>query len=455
MYAVLGEEWVLRAWKDTPPALVNWRKAKCIPLSEDAFYVLSCCNKRNDFDSPAFLPRHRKLLSEFLEQHIAVACNFGDDVPGMLCRYADNDFIMGALWAVTGHCNMKCRHCYMEAPGGQLPELGWTEIMKILTELEKANVLCVAATGGEPLIRKDFFRFVRELVSRKICLSDIYTNGMLVTEDFLGRLKEMGVDPVFRVSFDGIGAHEKMRGIPGCEAAALKSIERICAAGFRVSVGTCVDENSMETLIDTYRYMKTLQVQAWGIARPQPMGCGRKFKRIDTGVFMKACEELLKLWIDDGCPFLLGLEAFFSGTGETAGKQQLLEFDIQGYSCSSCRKWPYISENGTLMPCPSYCDTAYASMLPNLLTCSLQEAWEEPCWQELTQVRRTQILENEKMCRECEFQKYCGGGCRVAAVINGNGLYARDPLICEVWKKNGKQRFLELAQRFLKKEAEG
>jgi len=68
--ARLKQEWLLRGWADVPWALVNWRNGDFRELSRDGFYVAQSCDGETDFDSMAFLPRHREILNKYIDAGI-------------------------------------------------------------------------------------------------------------------------------------------------------------------------------------------------------------------------------------------------------------------------------------------------------------------------------------------------------------------------------------------------
>jgi MoaA/NifB/PqqE/SkfB family radical SAM enzyme len=62
---------------------------------------------------------------------------------------------------VTARCNLDCRHCYINLPAGdraaRAKELTAAEIDRIGGEAAGLGAVWCLVTGGEPLLRKDFF----------------------------------------------------------------------------------------------------------------------------------------------------------------------------------------------------------------------------------------------------------------------------------------------------------
>jgi len=94
---------------------------------------------------------------------------------------------------VTARCNFACRHCYINLPAGdaraQKRELSLHEIKEIVDEAVSLGALWCLITGGEPLLRDDFFDIYLYL-RQKGLLPSIFTNASLVTADHVKLFKK-------------------------------------------------------------------------------------------------------------------------------------------------------------------------------------------------------------------------------------------------------------------------
>lgn len=127
-------------------------------------------------------------------------------------HFYPNRYLRAVHWAITGRCNCRCRHCYMSAPSGKTGDYSTEECLEIIGQMEKAGIQVVNLTGGEALVRKDFFRIAERLTQAGIRIGTIMSNGFLVDEPLLKRLEQLGQKPEFNMSFDGIGCHDWLRG---------------------------------------------------------------------------------------------------------------------------------------------------------------------------------------------------------------------------------------------------
>lgn len=417
---------------DSIGALLDIADLKTRSLPEDAAYVFSLCDGRHDFASPAFLPRHRAALSQLMRLGAVFRCprGFSGDTP----------VIGGALWAITGRCNMKCRHCYMGAPEGQ-SELPFDAMARIVSALCASGATSVEFTGGEPFMRSDLFELIELLSENGISVTDLFTNATLIDGAVLARIADAGIRPRFHVSFDGVDAHDTMRGIPGAQARTLRGMRALIEAGYPVIATTSVDQSVLPTLPATYDAMRALGVHAWGVGRPIPAGCAKNMTRLADEHFARACEEMLVRWKRDGKPFTLGLEAFYSEAATADMRHEIPPFEPGLFACESCRFYPHITHEGVLMPCPCYADSEYGGQFGNLSRMSWDEAWNNRALRLAMDVTKADVLAANPECAACEHLSGCRTGCRVSALLAGNGLTGRDEITCGLFQSGLKARF--------------
>jgi MoaA/NifB/PqqE/SkfB family radical SAM enzyme len=94
---------------------------------------------------------------------------------------------------LTYRCNERCVHCYLDHD--DRGEMTTAEIKGILDQLAEAGVFFLTLSGGEPLMRKDFFDIVAYARSLMFNVK-IKTNGLMIHEKEAQRLQELGVENV-------------------------------------------------------------------------------------------------------------------------------------------------------------------------------------------------------------------------------------------------------------------
>ncbi len=477
----LKEDWMLRGWSDAPRTLVNWVSGEQRELKTMGFYVAESCDGQTDFESLAFLPQHQAMLELLIAEGIAEECREGDAIePWQRYRKAKNPRLFGIHWCVTGRCNLNCRHCYMQAPAGRYGQLSFDVMAGLVEQFALANVLEVSLTGGEPFLRRDLLDILQLLAQKKIRLNQIFSNGLLIADRHLASIRRIGFRPAFQISFDGVGAHDQMRGTTGTEQGVIDAIRRLRAAEFPVVAATAIDRLNLAGLADTYALMKELDVQAWRIAAPQETG---NWRGTTTAAPLdqqaEVCAPLLERWLKDGRPFSIQLCGFYSGgrprtlgtdrsvrkvrqkpgTGRVRARARTRatglerqaempnapEFSPEAYDCGACREQPNLLPDGTLVPCPGYVDSIFQDRMPNLLSKDLSKVWTRSFLRRFADLKKKDVLAKNPECATCELFKDCGAGCRASALTETGHLMAKDPVACDLHKKGYKRRFRELA----------
>ncbi len=156
------------------------------------------------------------------------------------------------VWNITRTCNLKCRHCYSSSEAKKYEgELTTEEGKEFLRDLAQFKVPVVLFSGGEPLIRPDFFElanYARQLGLRVT----ISTNGTLITPEVAQKIKDIGVGYV-GISLDGIGENnDRFRGKKGAFDAALAGIRNCLGVGQKVGLRFTINRHNFNELNDIF-----------------------------------------------------------------------------------------------------------------------------------------------------------------------------------------------------------
>ena len=181
--------------------------------------------------------------------------------PDQYYQYFDNRYVNMVFWSVTGKCNYRCRHCYMDAPEGALGELSTEEAFALIDEMAACGVLRIDITGGEPLVRKDLWQLIDRICAYHMVIEQFYTNGWLLNDEVLDGFERRGLKPQIIFSFDGVnGWHDWMRGRVGAEEAALRAMKLCVRRRFRVAASMCVHRANFSTLPQTVETLGAIGV---------------------------------------------------------------------------------------------------------------------------------------------------------------------------------------------------
>lgn len=186
---------------------------------------------------------------------------FGDSL-----RYTDNAHKarngvregMGpvVVWNSTRTCNLKCRHCYMSSDAKKYQnELTTAEAKQFIDDLADFNVPVLLFSGGEPLIRPDFFKLA-DYAAKKGVRPTLSTNGTLITPEVARKIKDIGVGYV-GISLDGLReVNDKFRGKAGAFEAAMNGIKNCVAVDQRVGLRFTINHHNIQELENIFDFIE-------------------------------------------------------------------------------------------------------------------------------------------------------------------------------------------------------
>ncbi len=169
--------------------------------------------------------------------------------PGDHLRYEKRDAPKPVVvWNCTRQCNLNCIHCYASADNQRDPdEMDTAAGEAFIRDLADFGIPVLLFSGGEPLLRKDFFslaRLAKELGLR----TALSTNGTVISETMARDIKGIGFSEV-GISLDGIGANnDYFRGHKGAFESALAGIRNCIALGLRVSLRLTITRSNYQEI---------------------------------------------------------------------------------------------------------------------------------------------------------------------------------------------------------------
>ncbi len=175
-------------------------------------------------------------------------------------KFARNGVREGAgpvvVWNSTRTCNLKCRHCYMSSDAKKYnDELSTEEAKRFIDDLAEFNVPVLLFSGGEPLIRPDFFELAAYAAEKGV-RPTLSTNGTLITPEVAQRIKDIGVGYV-GISLDGLqDVNDQFRGMDGAFAAAMQGIKNCVAVDQRVGLRFTINHHNIEELENIFDFIE-------------------------------------------------------------------------------------------------------------------------------------------------------------------------------------------------------
>ncbi len=167
-------------------------------------------------------------------------------------------------WHITTNCGHRCEHCYMYDPltwpAERNESLSLRDLFRVLDSLCEfeqkwaVDVGHIAVTGGDPLLRKDWKEFVRELRKRGKTVS-MMGNPETLTEDNIAALVELGVEH-YQLSLDGLEAnHDRFRKDPGTFRRTVEKLAQLKQAGIWCNVMFTLFPSNAAELIPLLRFV--------------------------------------------------------------------------------------------------------------------------------------------------------------------------------------------------------
>jgi radical SAM protein with 4Fe4S-binding SPASM domain len=452
----LNPDFGLRSWDQTPKYGVAVKLKGAELVADEAFNALSLCNGIMDTENFLVPERFRKLISFFEKRGVVSECKERE----VLDEWQEHKHyncrrISSAHWSVTGKCNLRCRHCYMSAPEAKYGEFTYEQCLETIDKISEAGIFNIDITGGEPFVRKDFFELVDVILSKNIGISTIYTNGFALGEATLDEFLKRKIKPLFSLSFDGIGYHDWLRGVPGAEEKTVKAIKLLRERGFRVSVESAFHRGSIHTIKDTMHLLSRIGVGHWKTNPASNSGNWRNEGRsLDLTIeeLYDAYLDLIDEYFKTESPITVmmggffycrkGLCEWFSPAKKHGGENEPL--------CLSARNTLYIAADGKLLPCIPLAGLPIQDEMPNILDTKLTEVLSNSEYLNRIETPVSALLEHNAECRECEHRAVCGGGCRAAALIENEDLdyLGKDPATCLYFKGGYEAKIKAVVEKY-------
>lgn len=328
-------------------------------------------------------------------------------LPALVSKFAGPDVPLSAMIEIADRCNEKCIHCYQVQ--GQKGEMSFEEVCQTLDQLAEMKVLFLTISGGEALLRRDFFDIVAHARNRGFVIK-LYTNGLRVTEEVARRLHEHAVQEVqISVYSSDPAMHDWVTGVPGSWEKTIAGVKHLAAHG-------------VPTLLKT-----------------PVMGINED----DADAFIALCKDLGVNYMFDVNPILPREGADRSPQALTAspeGGRRLRSLPVYGGTPATGRRT--VDKNAS--PCGA-CVNVHVEPNGEIRPCTqlqvgvgrAQDGLEDAYFGEKAQFIRGIRWADIRGCRVCDLQPYCARCHHVAQVEQGDAL-GPSPSACA----NAQQRFI-------------
>ncbi len=246
---------------------------------------------------------------------------------------------------LTYRCNEFCEHCYLEQRDrhpqtlAETGEMSTAEIKRVLDELASAGTFFLTLSGGELMLRHDFWEVLEHARRLMFCVK-LKTNGLLIGDKEARRLAELAVDSVqISVYSHRAEVHDAITGIRGSLAQSLEAIRALRRAGVRVQMANVLMLRNLADYKGVQRLAEEVDAVYYVDPTITPMIDGAP-SPLQLRIARQALVEIFRdktLVTDDDefCEVKVGEE-------------------LDGYSCSAGHTAAYVNPRGDVFPCVQF-----------------------------------------------------------------------------------------------------
>jgi radical SAM protein len=176
-------------------------------------------------------------------------------------------------------------------------ELNYEEGMRLIDQLQEFGepFPALLLTGGDPLMRDDFFDLVEYAKRKGIYVAVAASVTPKLSEETISRMKGMGVD-IMSLSLDGAASetHDRLRGVKGTWQQTIRALRLAKEVGLRSQINTTVMRSNVRELADIFHLAKENGALAWEVFFLIRTGRGASLESLDA----LECEEVMHFLFD-------------------------------------------------------------------------------------------------------------------------------------------------------------
>lgn len=340
---------------------------------------------------------------------------------------------------ITARCNMKCKHCFAASQEQPPQEPTFEQLKYIIDRLNDAKVFTVTITGGEPLIRRDFFEIV-EYIKQYTIRMGLNTNATLVTDEVSERIAEMGFKSRISVSLDGSNreTHELLRG-PGTFEPAIRGLENLLRYNKNIRpfcVVTRYNFRDLENIIKLAKSLGAPRIEFNCLMQGERAACYqdlflRAAEKIEALEKMVELKEIYRGYIGGSFVGMAKKAKRLRNTSDdelSKSKPGVLQNCDAGFGMAAIRT------DGKVAPCYTMLDYVVGDVFKG----SLKDIWRtSPALKEFRRMHNVS-LEDIEPCKTCIYKGVCNAGCRAGAFYASGKtrLDTYDPEGCYLFLRN-------------------
>jgi AdoMet-dependent heme synthase len=241
---------------------------------------------------------------------------------------------------VTYRCNERCVHCYLDHDDHG--EMTTAEITDVLEQLADAGVFFLTLSGGEVLMRRDFFEIAERARQLQFNVK-VKTNGVMIHEKEAAKLRQLGVDQVqISVYSHRPEIHDAITKLPGSLKRTIRAIRFLKSQGLKVTIANVLMAANFSDQAGVVALAKELEV----LYTLDPTITPKMDRDTSTLALRISGSELKQIFMN---PELVGNVEEFCAPPPAPG-----EDIMEGFPCSAGHTSCYISPYGDVFPCVQF-----------------------------------------------------------------------------------------------------
>ena len=318
-------------------------------------------------------------------------------------NYTNSKYPLHTLFfEVTSQCNALCDHCGSRCTASKKDELSPENFKKVLDSVAEnfgTRAIMLNITGGEPLIRKDLFEITGYADSLGFKWG-LVTNGMLITDDVIGKMKETHMSTI-TISLDGMKkTHEEFRHVPGSFDRIISAIEKLKKEDFveHIQVTFIATKNNISELPEVYHLLSMLEIDSLRISGIDPIGRAKDNEKLmlDREDYLYLF-DFIKKHQNSSLPVVWSCTHYFGNT------ESKLDPTGKIFSCYTGIHVASVLSNGDIFGCPNI-PRRKELIQGNILKDDFCEVWKNNF-----EFYRNPNRTKAKQCEKCEYWNYCKG----------------------------------------------
>jgi radical SAM protein with 4Fe4S-binding SPASM domain len=326
----------------------------------------------------------------------------------LLDHAAQENIPISALLELTNACNVDCEHCYLDlVPDKKLGVLSTDDWKRVFRELADEGTLFMTLTGGELMMRRDWFELASYARELQFALR-LYTNGTLVDEtqaDRIASLEPLGVE----ISLLGATAetHDAIARRRGAFEKTLRGVRLLRERGINLLLKTVVMEKNVADLPKIEVIARELGCETFFDLQISPKNNGSQAPTA-LGPQESSLLEAARL-------------AFAKQTTCSHDSHFDREAKLRAAPCGAGRRTVFIGPTGNVTPC-----TQWTRELGNVRDQAFGEIW----WgaEGFAEIRAKRIGSFEA-CRTCDLLEVCTP-CMALSVLERGVVDGPSPTKC-------------------------